>query len=278
MTTAVRTPPNHDTTTCYTEYRCRRPECVARYNTLNQQRLRARRAGTYDRFVDAEPVRHHILNLQRAGMAADAIATVAGVPTQTVLEFVRVRPSKGRGRRRRTTPATAAKILAVTPADQATGRIDATGTRRRMQALVAIGWPVRHIATHAGLHPTTTRIPDAGGRVYVATAKAVAATYDRLRHRRPTAHGVTAAHMQRAKNLGSRNGWPPPTYWDQHPGEIDNPDYMPMTPRQVIAEEARWFMAMDGLSVEQVAKRLRRSATYVRECLQQHPESDEAAR
>src|SRR3546814_9516231 len=46
----------------------------------------------------------------------------------------------------------AAKILAVDPA-ASPARVDATGSRRRIQALVAAGWPLLHIGRQWGLNP-----------------------------------------------------------------------------------------------------------------------------
>ncbi|MBQ1165146.1 hypothetical protein KBZ21_44980, partial [Streptomyces sp. A73] len=50
---------------------------------------------------------------------------------------------------------TAKRLLALSASDMRPSEhraIDATGTRRRLQALVAIGWPFSHIARHIGMH------------------------------------------------------------------------------------------------------------------------------
>lgn len=274
MTTAVRTPPNHDTTTCYTTYRCRRPECVDRYNTINRARLRAHKAGTYSAYVDAEPTRQHILRLRRAGMSSASIAHEAGLTTQCILEFVQTVPSHGRGRRQRTTPATEAKILAVTIESRTTGRIDATGARRRIQALAALGWPVSHTARHAGLFDVGSYALLQRDQIFVSTAKAIAATYDKLRTLKPEKHGVTKQHAHFAKNRAARLHWQPPKYWDDPDHPIDDPDFEPWTAAQAIAEEARWLMDIGGLDIEQASKRLRRSYKYVCTCLREYPPAD----
>lgn len=273
MTTIAepRTAPNHDTLTCYTDYSCRLPECVARYNARNRERLQARRAGTYNRLVDAEPTRLHIISLRQAGMGCDAIALAAGFTTQVILEFVRPLPSKGRGKRQRTSPATEAKILAVTLDDRTTGRIDATGTRRRIQALATLGWPIRHISVHAGLQAANAHALGDRTRVYVATANAITVTYNQLRNLRPEEHGVTRPHAQRSRNLAARNHWVPPRYWDKHPRDIDNPHYEPMTRAQIIAEEA-WFLTGAGLTRGEVAIRLGVSRFYVDRAMRENPE------
>lgn len=258
MRNTDKEPPNHNTLTCYVDYRCRLPECVKRYNDRNNERRRARAAGTYNVFIDAEPVRRHILKLQRQGMSCTAIGVACGLTTQTILEFVRPLQSRGRGRRQRTTPATAQKILAVTLANRTTGRIDSTGTRRRVQALAALGWPTRHVALHAGFNTANSHDLLQRTVVFAATARAVADAYDELRTARPLRKGVTKAHMQRAKNLASRNGWPPPKYWDQHPGAIDDPEFEPeygKTRAEIIVEEVEWLTA-NGLDLDQAANSL----------------------
>jgi len=277
VTTATKPAPHHDNLTCYTDYRCRRPACVERYNVRNRERLQARRLGTYDRLIDAEPARRHILRLQHAGMSCAAVAVAAGLTTQSILEFVRPIPSQGRGRRQRTTPTTEAKILAVTLGDRTTGRIDATGTLRRVQALAALGWPTRHIAVHAGLQAANAHHLEGRARVYVATANAIAKTYDELRRKRPEKHGVTKSHAQRARNRAALAHWAPPKYWDDPDHPIDDAGFEPdygVTRRQQIADDARWLMTVGGLNKEQVALRLRRSASYVNEALRDYPADD----
>jgi hypothetical protein len=277
VSTAVRTAPSHDTTTCYTEYRCRQPECVDRYNAKNQARLKARREGTYSAFVDAEPARRHILRLHSAGMGASSIAIAAGLTTQSVLEFLRPTPTQGRGRRQRTTPATEAKILAVTVEARTTGRIDATGTRRRIQALVAIGWPINHIARHAGLFDTNAFAFAQRDQVYVSTAKAIAVAYDQLRTCKPERHGVTKHHVAAAKNRAARQHWAPPAYWDDPDHPIDDRHFEPKTPAHVIADEARFLMTTGGLDIAAAAKRLRRSRGYITDALNEFPEAKQVA-
>lgn len=272
MSTAIKPAPHHDTLTCYTDYRCRLPECVERYNARNRERLRARQLGTYNQLIDAEPARRHILRLQAADMSFDAIAVAAGLTTQSILEFVRSLPAQGRGRRRRTTPATEAKILAVTPGDRTTGRIDATGTRRRVQALAALGWPARHIAMHAGLQTANAHHLEGRARVYVSTANAIAKTYDELRRLRPERHGVTKSHAQRTRNAAARNHWAPPKYWDDPEHPIDDTTFEPQNPAQIIADEARFLMTVGGLDAEATAKRLRRAHSYIAQALRDYPE------
>lgn len=270
-------PPHHNTLTCYTDYGCRLPECVARYNERNNARLRARKAGTYTGLIDATPARQHLNLLLQADMSADAIARAAGISVHSVLDILRPNSTKRRGKRHRIIPAVAAKILAVQPGNRTSGRVDATGTIRRVQALVALGWPVSHIASRAGLSDENSSYILRRPRVYTGTAQAVAAVYDELRRKRPEKNGVTNAHVAVAKNRAARNKWAPPKYWDQHPGAIDDPDFEPLygvTKRELVAQDANWIMRTTGLDRHATAERLGVHKSYVDHALREHPEYD----
>lgn len=258
-------PPHHNTLTCYTDYRCRLPECVARFNERSAARLRAQRAGNWNALVDAEPVRRHILSLQAAGLTPHRIGKAAGVTAQSVIDLTRPGRIKNRGRRSRTTPALAERILAVTPAAITPAYSDATGTIRRIQALAASGWPQKHVFEHA--HLSELRIPavQQRGVVRTTTAEAIADAYDSLRTKRPERNGVNKAEARKARNRASAGHWPPPTYWDDYPDAIDDPDFTPLygIPRlQTIAEDAAWLLAA-GHSEDHVAERLGITRSYM---------------
>lgn len=275
MTTVARPAPHHRTLTCYTDYRCRLPECVERYNTRNLERIRAHRDGTWNALVPAEPVRQHILKLGDAGVGPGSIAVTTGLPIQSVLEFIRPRAKKGRGRKQRTTPDTAAKILAVTVDNSVARRIDSTGTVRRLHALVAIGWPLRTIALHAGLGPHNMSDFARRPQVFASTAAKVTAAYEKLRHLKPERHGVEKGQAKRARNMAASRRWPPPKYWDDRMDVIDDPDFEPMygiTRRLIIAQDANWIMTTVGLNKADTAKRLGVDKSYVDHAFRDHPE------
>jgi hypothetical protein len=100
--------------------------------------------------------------------------------------------------------------------------VDASGARRRIHALVAIGWPFaqlgRRLGTNGGNLATMINRP----RITAATARAIRDLYDRLWDADPTAHGVTEQAATRARNTAHAHGWPPPAGWDDD--LIDLPD------------------------------------------------------
>lgn len=95
---------------------------------------------------------------------------------------------------------------------QPAGYVDATGTRRRLQALTALGYDQKHLAGRLGIsRPAIGYLT--GSRtstVHRATAAAAAELYDELSMRVAPA-GFTATY---ARAVARRNGWPPPLAWD----------------------------------------------------------------
>ena len=104
---------------------------------------------------------------------------------------------------------------------------DATGTRRRIQALMRCGWSVSLLATRLGQPRQVLRAKlHVRGRVTPATAAAVRALYDDLWDRPPpegTRFERRAATM--ARRYAEDRGWPPPCAWDDD--RIDDPDASP---------------------------------------------------
>lgn len=107
---------------------------------------------------------------------------------------------------------------------QATPRqLDSRGVRRRLQALVALGWNYRALA--AQLADTDHKMVHRWANtenlfVYRATVEKVGALYERLCMTRP--EGTTA---HRARLRAARLGWAPPLAWDdidrdEHPADM----------------------------------------------------------
>lgn len=95
--------------------------------------------------------------------------------------------------------------------------VDATGTRRRVQALAALGWPIGELTKRLGLTDRGLSFMYAGTTVTPATAQAVAVLYDEL--------CWTEGPSEIAKNRAQRKGWATPLAWDDD--EIDDPAAQP---------------------------------------------------
>ncbi len=267
--TAVREAPHHDNSICVKWYDCHLPDCRDRYNA----RRRAMRSGIIQprQLVDAAPVRQHILDLQEAGIGPTRVARYAGLPHTTISNFLRAQPSRGRGRKQQTTPETAAKILAVRA-------VTTTGTIRRIQALIAIGWPARRIAAHAGVSTRWLSELRDTTVVNIITSDKIAAAYQELRHLKPETNGVHTGHANRARQRAADNRWPTPKYWDQHADDLDDPHFIPEYRKlraQILAEEAHWLMTAGGLDRDQAAARLGIARFTIDRALREHPQDEQ---
>lgn len=271
-----RQPPNHETLTCYTDYRCRLPECVDRYNAWCRGRGRAIADGTWQPLLDAEPIRQHLLTLHAAGITIYRVATLTGLPYKSVRSFTQHDYGNAAPRRYRVTREVAAKILAINTEDHTPGLIHPIGSQRRVQALVALGWPTIHTARRAGLHPSNRNTIFRAPAMRATTAQRIADTYDEMRHQRPARHGVSATSIKRAKKQAADRRWPPPTYWDKT-GAIDDEHFEPLyrvTRLELVAQDADWLMRTSGLNREQAAARLGVHKSYVDQAMKAHPQTE----
>jgi AraC-like DNA-binding protein len=178
----------------------------------------------------ADPVRQHVRRLRRAGASYRAVAGAAGVSPMTVCRLCRGDPPCGRVTR--VHAAHARRLLAVTPRAlrQVSARRDATGARRRLRALTAMGHPAVSLARRLDVPPSAVRAV-IGGRAATVTAAmdvAVCELYEQIWDLRPferTAAERRATAAARAR--AARHGWPPPMGLDDD--RIDDPGYQPRT-------------------------------------------------
>ncbi|MFE3762312.1 hypothetical protein ACFXPI_11165 [Streptomyces sp. NPDC059104] len=177
------------------------------------------------RYQDAEPVRVHIRTLQAQGIGIAQIARLAGVEHGRVREILNGIPSRGQGPRKRIRPALAEAVLRVQPSVDdlaAATLIDATGTRRRLQGLVAWGWPQVWLANRLGTTETHLGKMLRAERVTARMARAVRGLYSDLSGQDPRAHGVDRQAYSRARRAAVAESWPPPAAWDEE--TMDDPD------------------------------------------------------
>lgn len=125
--------------------------------------------------------------------------------------------------------------------------VDATGTRRRLQALAALGWSARAIGERFGRSEgivyrwmTTSR------RVTRSTAVMVDAWFCELAMTKPSLGTVHDRYsVGRARAHAARRGWVPPLAWD----DIDN-DPTPARPDDEQAiDEIAVELALSGVAV-----------------------------
>ncbi|WP_159041450.1 hypothetical protein [Streptomyces sp. WM4235] len=194
----------------------------------------------------------------------------AGVSTAVIANILY--PSPGRKRSQTIRKGNAAALLAVGPRDVVQGRVDATGTKRRIQALVANGWPLLQIGPHVKRHPYYLSDLLKQDRVYAYTAHDVAVGYERLWNANPQAHGVTVHASAIARTHAAKKGWVPPAAWDDE--LIDDPEaqsaFAPEMSRAELAAYRRQeiaHLASFGIPEHDIASRLDMAPHYVRDLI-----------
>lgn len=215
----------HGTAVAYQADGCGCTPCTDAYRKVAKYR------NAFPTTMNATPVLNHINMLRRAGMGEKRIARTAQVCDATIACLIRGRPGQSKPQKRIRT-ATAEKILAVTLQIAPGHVVDATGTRRRLQALIAQGWGMRRLGAELGYtgRSASVRVNQWMHHegVQKRTADRVAALYERLWDTPPP---NTTRDEKRAislsKNKATKNGWPPPMAWD----DIDN-DTRPPAPTE----------------------------------------------
>jgi len=195
-----------------TTYRigCRCTPCKEVAGTY-QKRLRYDHQKGAHRLVPTTPVREHWTWLREQGMTwADIAAAMGYTATPTVHRIMR------RDQMRRST---FNRALAIQPKNSlGNGYLDATATRRRLQALCAIGYTQAYLAQRLGVASTTVSdiVRCKYPRVLGYVASGTAALYTELE--------ATPGPSDHARTVAKRNGWAPPAAWDR----IEDPKAKPI--------------------------------------------------
>ena len=230
------------------------------YDLAYSKRWRYDRDRGIARTVDVGPARAHLEKLRGSRMSWRAISEVCGVAPSALCSI-------GLGRTQTINPDRAARILAVRPnaafvRTNVDGFVPAIGARRRIRALLVIGWTHASICTAAGLPPMRSAVilSQAGDFVALATHDRIAAAYDELAMR----PGPSARNR--------RLGYPPPLAWD----DIDDPEATPD-----LGAHARGFdldewmhLVNGGTSPDEASARCNVTTPYVKERARAHHRGD----
>ena len=206
----------HGTYAKYKLDNCRCYPCCGAGSEYRMNRRRAIAYGTWQPFVDAEPVRVHVAYLRGCGLGLRRIAVLAGVDLSQLRSLMNGIGGKPPLRRMR--PANAQAILAVEPTLENLAPktvIDAAGSHRRLQALVCRGWSMSKLAARLGMtvrnFSTLMRTP----RITAEKARQIRGLYDDMWDQAPpesTHHEKSAATL--ARNYAKTRKWLPPAAWD----------------------------------------------------------------
>lgn len=223
-TRALGSLPAHGTLSRHKYHGCKCLTCRVAYSQYATKRRRQRAYGTWQPFTPAAPVRQHVMELQQAGIPVDAIADAAGVTRQTLARIIYGIPAGNPTQKIRKESAEA--ILRVRRDDCQLGegtRLDGTGTRRRIQALVAAGWSFVVLAKEMGFNDRALASLARADRVTVATARKIKDGYKRLNVLTPEQYGVRPHARSLARRVAAREGWVTAAAWDN----IDDPNCTP---------------------------------------------------
>ncbi|MDJ0342208.1 hypothetical protein QMK19_03280 [Streptomyces sp. H10-C2] len=272
MTTATRPPVTKVAHDCSNTQRrgCHCEKCLAARRLYDTTRTRLVAYGRWQPYVNPEPARSHALFLISRGFETPHIAQAANLRHGTITNLVSGNTSRGRGPSKGIRATTEQAILAI-PAnlDIITGavEIDGTGTRRRLQALVACGWPQARLAAAVGKDKRNFFRTIRSDRVYADTARAVRRLYDQLWNVDPASRGVHPRYINQALAIAKANKWARPAAWDDD--SIDDPtatpDYGRKTPRTTALAEDGLEIEAQGHSRQEAAERLH----VTKDCLSQ---------
>jgi hypothetical protein len=255
----------HGTRACYIRDDCRCVRCVQANTDYESRRRRLIAEGEWQPFTDAGPVVVHLQTLIEAGMQRKEVARRADVPIRLINRLLPdERRSDGapqsHGRLR---PQFAHRLLAVRSPAAPVGSalIDATGTHRRLQALVAIGWPTPELGRRLGRRNGDFDELLAQEKVSSTVAVSVSSLYEQLWDCPPPAGSERErTEVGQARAYAQERGWAPPMAWDDELNPIDDPAAEPdfgkkVRPSKLPPGDDLLFLIEAGESVELLAAR-----------------------
>lgn len=281
---ATKTLPDHGTLTRRKTYACKCPDCRACDRNYMNTRSRLMAYGRWQPLIDAEPVRAHVRMLMTYGIGWQRVCLLSGVSNGGVSRLLYGDKTRGYVPSKRVRTTTADKLLAVRPALESVApraHVDGTGTRRRLQALVANGWPQMRLGAELGLnHYRMIWDLARSESVTGATVRRVMALYDDLWNVDPASRGVAPRYIAQAKRIARANRWAPPGAWDDD--YIDSPAAEPDLGDDVdrytaIAENANWLMDEHSYTRQQAAHRLGITSRHLERALAHGRELEVAA-
>lgn len=250
----------HGTRAAYVHDVCRCLACAAAasaYESARQRRVAYGRAA----FVDAAPAVQHLRELAAAGVGWRRAAAAAGVAGSVVYRLL-YGPAARAGQPLRARQSTVTAICAVPmPALRDLGGatiVSSLGTRRRLQALAALGWSPGRLAREHDLNRQALDRALAGQPVTVRTALAVTAAYEAIGDRpAATDTPAAAAGVARTRARAAAAGWAVPAAWDDD--ALDDPDGKPAQARtagRVALDLQEWLhLVQSGESPSRAARR-----------------------
>lgn len=170
-------------------------------------------AARAEQYVPAGPSRAHLERLRAAGVPLNTLGRATGLSQPQVRAILD-------GSRTRVRPTTAALVQRTRLADvyrrQGGGHVPKIGAVRRVQALMAMGWPRTQLEA-AGATSLPRVLSGSGHLISQSKWAQIARIYDQL--------AMTAGPSTLARRHAEINGYPPPLAWDDD--TIDDPRASP---------------------------------------------------
>lgn len=199
----------------------------SRTAAYERHRTRMIAYGRWQPYVDAEPARQHVLWLRSQNMGPKRISEVSGVPHGSLAKLVYGDPQRGLAPSKRIRPETAARILATRPDPYPRANVPSIGARRRLRALVALGWTQSELARRVGLtRAAFYRMIHTGPEtaMHAATVRRAREVYAELSMTPPPMGTARARYdAEVARETARRHGWKPPLALDDD--RLDDPTY-----------------------------------------------------
>lgn len=184
--------------------------------------------------IDAAPVIRHAQFLHNEhGMSIRAIAKAAGVSNSAAHRAVSGRHRDGSPvvtmYREQGEALLAAQPVALPEDPNAVALLDITGSRRRAQALMALGFSGTYLSEMLGYNQLTNLwrllLPTGYKSIGAHRVFMIREAYDKYQHADPVDFGLSAYSINRAKNVAQKHNMAPPSCWDDD--TIDDPDAAP---------------------------------------------------
>lgn len=220
----------HGTDIAYRSDGCRCAPCTEAHIVAGTHRRKQIAYGRYNSgYTNAEPARKHVAYLKANGVSNKRLAALTGINITTIRTLTNGNRSRGTKPPTRILERNANKILAIQPTFNNVHplrTIDATGTQRRIKALVSIGHTQADLSRRLGAKRKTAVEALLKQRtVTKAKHEQVKALYDELWDQVPAA--ITRAERSnktRAIKTARARGWLPPMAWDED--RMDDPKHL----------------------------------------------------
>lgn len=176
------------------------------------------------------PIRAHLAELATFGMSPGDVAELAGLPRGLGTDIAG-------GRMRYVERGTALAIMRIHAHPEevdARHRVSAHGAKRRVQALVAMGWSLGQVAQWLDMHQSVLSVilHDATLTVTGRQHRQIADMYEQWHMRIPAVRAVKS--IQRA----AREGWRTPLAWDDIDRDAKPPTHAGTAPPRTVDEIA----------------------------------------